>query len=72
MSKWFFPLAVLGVGSLGVLLTTDEGLELLHEGIRKLTKAPQTFLDWNDAAQRELDRLQAAVSELTESFQLAQ
>jgi len=70
MNKWFLPLAVFGIGGLGLLALSDRGIELLEETARKLRQTPQSFLDWNDAAQRELDRIQQALNRVAENIEV--
>ena len=72
MNKWFLPLAVFGLGGLGLLALSDRGIEMLEAAARKLRQAPESFLDWNDAAQSELDRLQQALERVAENLQVVQ
>jgi len=72
MNKWFLPLAVFGLGGLGLLALSDRGIEMLEAAARKLRQAPDSFLDWNDAAQSELDRLQQALERVAENLQVVQ
>ena len=69
MKKRVLPLAIFGVGGLGVLLLSDYG----REAVRRLTgafeQAPQRFFEWNEIAQRELDNIQAAVNRVAESLE---
>ncbi len=73
MRKWYVPLAVLSVGGLGVLLFSDRGrrgMRWLAENFDSaLDTAPDTFLEWNEAAQRELDRVQSALNRVAESLE---
>ncbi|HVZ17351.1 MAG TPA: hypothetical protein VG897_09570, partial [Terriglobales bacterium] len=61
MRKWYFPMTVVGLGGLGVLLFTDRGRRALAWLAEYLPQAPERFAEWNEAAQRELDRIQAAL-----------
>jgi len=72
MNKWFLPLAVFGLGGLGLLALSDRGIEMLEVAARKLRQAPENFLDWNDAAQSELDRLQQALERVAQTLEVAQ
>ena len=69
MNKWFVPLAVFGLGGLGLLALSDRGIELLDAAANKLRQAPQSFLDWNEAAQSELDRLQQDLNRVAQSIE---
>lgn len=68
MKKWYMPLAVLGVGSLGALLLSDRGRQVVRWVVENLERHHETFLEWNDAAQRELDRLEEALNQVADSI----
>ena len=68
MRRWYLPLAVLGIGSLGVLFMTQRGRQTL----RWITENLQRAVEWNEAAQRELDRIQIALNRVAESLEAAQ
>jgi hypothetical protein len=68
MNKWFLPLAVFGVGGLGLFALSDRGIELLESAANKLRRAPEAFQDWNDGAQSELDRIQTALNRVAENL----
>jgi hypothetical protein len=72
MRKWYVPLTVLGVGSLGVLFLTDGGRQRLRWFAANLHRAPEAWLDWNEAAQREIDRIQLALNRVADSLNAAQ
>ena len=69
MRKWYVPMTVVGLGSLGVLLFTDSGRRILQQFSEYLDEAPMRLSDWNEAAQRELDRIQAALDHVAESLE---
>ncbi len=69
MRKYYAPMAVLGLAGVGVLLLTRRGQNAVRWLADNVEKAPETLLEWNDAAQRELDRLQAAVDRVAQSLQ---
>ena len=71
-SKWAVPLAVFGLGGLGVLAMSDLGLEALDWLSRRFQEAPRRFQEWNDAAQRELDRVQMALNRVAETLEATQ
>jgi hypothetical protein len=62
-------MAVLGLAGVGVLLFSRRGQNAVRWLADTVEKAPETLLEWNDAAQRELDRLQAAVDRVAQSLQ---
>ncbi len=72
MRKWYVPLTVLGVGSIGVLFLTESGRERLRWLAANLHRAPEALLDWNEAAQREIDRIQLALNRVADSLNTAQ
>ncbi|MBV8206344.1 MAG: hypothetical protein JO041_06090 [Acidobacteria bacterium] len=69
MRKWYIPLTVVGVGGLGFLLLTERGRRSLRWLAANLHRAPEALLDWNEAAQRELERIQSALNRVAESMQ---
>jgi len=69
MRKWYVPLTLMGLGGLGVLCLTERGRRTLRRIFEGLHRAPESFLEWNEAAQRELDRIQTALNRVAESLQ---
>jgi hypothetical protein len=65
MRKWYVPVTVVGVGALGVLALAVGGRPAKRWLQHKLERAPQTFQEWNEAAQQELDRLQSALDDIS-------
>ena len=72
MKTWILPLAVFGMGSLGVLALSDKGLEVIRWGVQRITEAPGRFVEWNEAAQNELDRLQKVLNEMAATLEAIQ
>ena len=70
MRKWFVPLTVLGLGGIGLLLGTENGRERLRWMMHRLETAPDQLAEWNEAAQRELDRIQTALNRVAESLEV--
>ena len=68
MRKWFVPLTVLGVGSIGAFLLTDKGTETLRRWRAGFDEAPERWLEWNENAQLELERIQAALNQIAKSL----
>jgi hypothetical protein len=68
MRKWYVALMVVGAGGLGVLALAVGGKPARRWVTQKLRRAPQTFQEWNEAAQQELDRLQSAIDGLASSM----
>lgn len=72
MRRWYVPLTMLGLGGLGLLFLTDRGRQTLRWAAANLHRAPEALLDWNQVAQRELDRIQLALNRVAESLDTAQ
>ena len=70
MRKWFVPIAVLGLGSIGAVLLTERGRDALRALFRNLDQAPDRFLEWNDGLPEELDRIQATLDRVAKSIDL--
>lgn len=66
MRKWYLPLTVLGLGSLGVLLGTERGRTLLRQMGRGLDKAPDQLRGWTDALDTEIEKIQTTVDSLSD------
>lgn len=69
MRKIYVPLTLVGLGGLGWLLLTDHGRRVLRWIGENLESGPGRLLEWNEAAQRELDRIQTALNRVAESLQ---
>lgn len=70
MRKWYVPVALLGVGGLGALLLTERGRSTLHWLAENLHRAPESLLEWNEAAQEQLDCIQTALNRVADSLQV--
>ncbi len=68
MRRWYLPLTVLGLAGLGALFLTERGRRALRWVAENYEKAPDALLQWNEATQRELERLQAAINQLAENL----
>jgi len=69
MRKWTMPLTILGLGGLGYLLLSERGRQALRWISDNVSRGPDKFLEWNEAAQRELDRIQTALNRVADSLQ---
>ena len=69
MRKWFLPMTVLGLGGVGMLLFTERGRRGLRWAAEHLPEAPRHFAEWNETAQRELDRIQTALNKVAETLE---
>jgi hypothetical protein len=64
-------MAVLGLGSVGVLILTERGREFVRWAADQFEQAPDRLQDFNEVAERELDRIQMALDRVAESMNLA-
>jgi hypothetical protein len=69
MRKWFVPLTMLGIGSLGALILSERGRQALDWIFDRIDEAPDRIADWNDTAQSELDKIQSALNEIADTLQ---
>ena len=69
MRKWFVPITVLGVGGIGAFLLTEKGRESLRHWLAKFGEAPVRWVEWNQNAQLELERIQATLNRIAESLE---
>ena len=69
MRRWYVPLTVLGIGSIGAFLLSEKGRSALRAIFEDFHHTPDPWLEWNESAQRELDRLQAALNRIAESLE---
>jgi len=67
MRRWYLPLTVLGLASLGALILTQRGRQALAWLADNFDPA-DTLFEWNDT-QHELVRLRAAVNQLADSLE---
>jgi hypothetical protein len=68
MRKWYVPLTVLGLGSLGALLLSDRGRNTFRGLLHSVLPEPDQLLEWNDSLPAELDRIQATLNRIAESL----
>ena len=62
------PLTMLGLGGLGYLILSERGQQALRWLAENISHGPDRFLEWNEAAQRELDRIQVALNRVADSL----
>jgi len=68
MRRWYVPLTVLGLASVGALFLTQRGRQVLRWLAENFESAPDALSPWNEITQRELERLRAAVDQLADSL----
>ncbi|MFB3812539.1 MAG: hypothetical protein ACE14L_00385 [Terriglobales bacterium] len=71
MRKWYVPVTILGLTGLGALFLTERGRAALRWAFENFHRAPDALLEWNEAAQRELDHIQAALNRVASSLEAA-
>jgi uncharacterized protein YukE len=69
MKKWYMPLAILGVGSLGALLLSERGRQALRWVAENFERHQDKIVEWNDAAQREIERLEEALDRIADNIE---
>jgi hypothetical protein len=68
MRKVYVPLTVLGLGGVSFLLLRGRGREILCWIAANLPRGSEKLLEWNEAAQRELDKIQVALNRVADSL----
>jgi|HubBroStandDraft_6_1064221.scaffolds.fasta_scaffold192036_2 hypothetical protein len=68
MRRWYVPLTVLGLGSIGAFLLSERGRSALRGIFQGFRGAPERWLEWNDSLDSELQRIQNAVNQIAESL----
>jgi hypothetical protein len=69
MRKWLVPLLMLGAGGAGAFLLSERGRLALRRLLAKLESAPAVLDDWNESAQAELERIQIALEQISQSLE---
>ena len=62
MRRWYLPLTVLGLGSIGAFLLTERGRNSLRLLWDRFEKSP-------DSLQDELDRIQSALDRIAQTIE---
>jgi len=68
MRRWYVPLTVIGLGSVGALLLTERGRAVLRSVAERFWQAPERLLDWDGSLESELDRIQEALDSIADSL----
>lgn len=69
MRKWYVPVTVLGISSVGLFLLSGRGRQAIRNLLGQFRFDPDTLHSWNESAERELDRIQAALNRIAESIE---
>jgi hypothetical protein len=68
MRRWYVPLTVLGLGSVGAFLLSERGRTVLRGIVDKFQQAPERWAEWNDNFESELEGIQSALNQIAESL----
>jgi hypothetical protein len=68
MRRWYVPLTVLGLGSIGAFLLSERGRSAMSGIFQSFREVPDRLLEWNDNLDSELERIQAALDQIAESL----
>jgi hypothetical protein len=66
--RWLVTLMVLGAGGIGAFLLSERGQQALRRRLAWFEEDPETWSDWNQAAQTELERIQSALNQIAQSL----
>jgi len=68
MRRWYVPLTVLGLGSLGLVLLSERGRNALRSLFEGFGEASEKLSEWNDSLEDELDRIQVLLDGVADSL----
>lgn len=68
MRRWYWPVTVIGLGSVSALLLSERGRSVLRRMLQGFWQAPDRLLDWNGSLDSELDRIQTALDRIADSL----
>ena len=69
MRRWFVPLTVLGLGSIGLVLLSERGRNALRSIFEGFGDASGRLAEWNGSIEDELDRIQTMLNGIAESLE---
>lgn len=69
MRRWFVPLTVLGLSSIGLVLLSERGRSFLHSLFEGLGEASGRLSEWNESLEDELSHIQATLDAIAESLE---
>ena len=72
MRRWYVPLTVLGLGGIGAFLLSERRRSNLRWLAEELQPAPERWLESNESAQSELERIQSTLDRIAESLERRQ
>jgi hypothetical protein len=68
MRRWYLPITLVGLGSVGAFLLSERGRSSLRALWERFEKSPEGWRDLNVSVQSELDRIQAALDQIAQSI----
>ena len=68
MRKWYVPLTVLGLGSIGLVLLSERARSALRSVFEGFGEASDRLAEWNNSLEGELDGIQAMLDGIAESL----
>ena len=69
MRKWLVPLVALGAGGIGAFFLTPKGRETVRGLWARFEETPVRWKEWNESAQLELERIQSALNQISQSLE---
>ena len=69
MRKWYVPLALLGMGSVGAFVFSETGRRALRWVWDHAHEAPEALADFNERVESELDRIQNTLNKLADTLE---
>ncbi len=69
MRRWFLPLTVIGLGSVGAFLLSERGRETLRALWTRFQESPEGWQELNAGVQSGLDRIRAALDQIASSIE---
>jgi len=68
MRRWYVPLTVLGLGSIGVVLLSERGRNALREFFARFGQASETLEEWSSDLRHELSSIEATLDRIADSL----
>ncbi|MGB8889388.1 MAG: hypothetical protein WCC87_21880 [Candidatus Korobacteraceae bacterium] len=68
MRRWYVPLTLLGLGSIGAFLLSERGRSVVRGLFEGFGDAPDRWLEWNDTIDGEMERIRTALNQIAESL----
>ncbi len=69
MRKWYVPLTVLGLGSVGLVLLSERGRNALRSIFEGFGDASDKLAEWNGSLEEEIGCIQTVLDGIAESLE---